>query len=652
MKIIEDYIAEAEKILLPESCHFDSQRINFIKNLNSIDLLAVPGSGKTTALQAKLFCISKQLPISDGAGILVLSHTNAAVNEIKRHLEYHCPRLFQYPNMISTVQEFIDKFLAIPIYEQVYGRNVTIISDEEYESEVGNYLTHPYKGPIGYFMHKTPGKAYDARFVYCDKDSKILVDKVSGRQYEFKAPETWKRQGIAENNCQKIYSFLIGMKENIIKKGILHYDDCYSLADLYIKIYPNILDIIRKRFSYVFVDETQDLQQYQLDIIDKIFNVNSVCLQRIGDPNQSIYSMVRKDCMWEPRNPMYITKSYRLSSEIADIVNYFTLDKGEKDIYGNYRFSITSDVQRNIKPHLLLYDEQSRGGLRTAFLALIDQYNLRSTREGKKYGFYIIGWNVKAKNEGLLKAHLEDLFPEYNHHKTKLSYQPLTLAGYIELCKTTQSTKEQYLILLKAISAALRSMEIYDEDGRYFTPTTFVRYLKKDEQLYNLHRLTLYDVIHNLYTRKSAYTILENYIKSYLSEYCNIDVSKIETSFFDNGILSSINMNEDTTSFVEDDDICIGSVHSVKGMTHCATMYVETYYQKKFESQHLSKQSHNPFLKEEQEFTAVYPVEAMKMLYVGFSRPTHLLCYATQKSLWSDDAIKKMHDLGWEIKEL
>ena len=72
----------AEKILLPTSQSFDDERIRFIKNLKTIDLQAVPGSGKTTALLAKLLILEKYLPFDDGSGILVISHTNAAVDEI------------------------------------------------------------------------------------------------------------------------------------------------------------------------------------------------------------------------------------------------------------------------------------------------------------------------------------------------------------------------------------------------------------------------------------------------------------------------------------------------------------------------------------------------------------------------------------------
>ena len=41
----------------------------------------------------------------------------------------------------------------------------------------------------------------------------------------------------------------------------------------------------------------------------------------------------------------------------------------------------------------------------------------------------------------------------------------------------------------------------------------------------------------------------------------------------------------------------------------------------------------------------------MKMLYVGMSRPTHLLCYASLKQNWNDERLQKMRYAGWQVTE-
>src|SRR3989304_6350892 len=116
IQVTDEDIKYTEKILLEEREYFDYERIAFIKNFEPIDLQAVPGSGKTTALLAKLLILERYLPFKDGSGILVISHTNAAVNEIKNRIGKYCPKLFSYPNFVGTIQSFVDQFLAVPYY--------------------------------------------------------------------------------------------------------------------------------------------------------------------------------------------------------------------------------------------------------------------------------------------------------------------------------------------------------------------------------------------------------------------------------------------------------------------------------------------------------------------------------------------------------
>ena len=84
IEISDTDIEYAEKIFLPEGCSFDSERRTVIKCMESKDLQACPGSGKTTTLLAKLAILAQRMPFEDNKGICVLTHTNVAINEIKR----------------------------------------------------------------------------------------------------------------------------------------------------------------------------------------------------------------------------------------------------------------------------------------------------------------------------------------------------------------------------------------------------------------------------------------------------------------------------------------------------------------------------------------------------------------------------------------
>ena len=86
IEINDKHIKIAESIFIGGK-PFDEERINFIKKLDTCDLLAVPGSGKTTALIAKLYCLAQNMPFNDGSGILVLAHTHNAIDEIEKKLK-------------------------------------------------------------------------------------------------------------------------------------------------------------------------------------------------------------------------------------------------------------------------------------------------------------------------------------------------------------------------------------------------------------------------------------------------------------------------------------------------------------------------------------------------------------------------------------
>ena len=77
-------------------------------------------------------------------------------------------------------------------------------------------------------------------------------------------------------------------------------------------------------------------------------------------------------------------------------------------------------------------------------------------------------------------------------------------------------------------------------------------------------------------------------------------------------------------------DIEVGTIHSAKGETHLATLYLETFYGKgngNYESQRLASQFKYQNFSDQR----TQHIQSTKMAYVGFSRPTHLLCVAIQK---------------------
>lgn len=668
MEIKQEYIEKSEELLLPNGSHFDEERINFIKKMDSGDLLAVPGSGKTTALRAKLYCMAQNLPLIDERGILAISHTNVAVEELRNKLQNHCPQLFEYPNFVGTIQDFVDTFLALPYYIQKFKQRVDIIDADRYEQVCVSLMNKP-GAESAYLSGKLQyGKDYrQIRFGLDENGERYLRQGINGGKVEIPVANKWVREGTVAEQTAKMERFLNRIKETILKYGILHFDDCYYLAEQYIQECPEIINILRKRFAYVFVDEAQDMQAHQLNIIDKCFNCDSVSLQRIGDPNQTIFDGFSIENAWVGRNPSYINNSLRLSTEVASIVDHLVIDRGDNG-EGGARFVVNgvNVLEAPIKPHLLLYTWETKGNLKNKFREIIQRYNLQDSDDGKKYGFHIIGWNADKLNKRDYR-HLEDIFPEFNRKLLRINALPETLSEIIQQEKHIGSFQESRNSLLDSLLTVIRKAGLRANDGRQYNRSKLLALVAdKEEEVQVRFQEELLEGTMILSSGRwaDAYAACKRLLTKWLADFWNSVPNEQVNLFYGDVFTPQIvepDVQENEWNIIP---LTIGTVHSVKGMTHCATMYVETSYNNKYESQYVIETKTtgrkpnkvttvtSPLLRHDLEVTGKNAAMAKRMLYVGFSRPTHLLCYATEKSLWSDELLHLMDESGWVIEEV
>lgn len=151
-------IHAVEEILLPHGAQFPEDARNVIRCWHSTNVAACPGSGKTTVLLAKLKLLADRMPLENGAGICVLSHTNVAVNEIKNRLSDYVDRLLSYPNYIGTIQSFIDRFVTMPYLRNVSGRNVQVVDGFTYAQHtpatIKKVLEDKYREPYRQWMYE------------------------------------------------------------------------------------------------------------------------------------------------------------------------------------------------------------------------------------------------------------------------------------------------------------------------------------------------------------------------------------------------------------------------------------------------------------------------------------------------------------------
>ena len=657
MHIEQDIIEKAESILLPEGHHFDAERVRFINRWDSGDLLAVPGSGKTTALRAKLYCMAQNLPLDDGKGILAISHTNVAVEELKNKLQHHCPQLFEYPNFVGTIQDFVDTFLALPYYIQRYGHKVDVIDADRYEQLCEIKMRYA----SGYLKSKIPYYK-SIRYGFNDNGEEILLSGLNGEELSYPIANNWLRLGTVDEEVAKMKDTIERMKSSLMEEGVLHFDDCYHLADAYIRACPDILNILRKRFAYVFVDEAQDMQKHQLEVIDRVFNCDGVVLQRIGDPNQSIFDGFSAQNRWESRNPTYINNSMRLTSEVASIVDHLVLDRGDEGEATHFVVNGLRTLDEPIAPYLILYTPDTMSRLKEKFREIIRNHHLHQLPDARDNGFHIIGWNAE-KSMNVNYKHLEDIFPEYHKKQNNTNSIPDTLSELIQNEKYISSFDASKKVILEGFVLTLRKNGMRAVDGRQYTSTKFLTMIGElTETVQQQFKEELFAGTKLLSQGKwsETYILLKRLYTKWLSDFFGTGPNDEVKTFFGAVFVQQLT-GHDEHDEPEEIPITIGTVHSAKGMTHCATMYVETAHRNKYESQYMIESTptgrgrnrvisyRSPFFK--QDVVTEKPVKSTvkRILYVGFSRPTHLLCYASNQSLWNEELIQQMRDNGWVI---
>jgi DNA helicase-2/ATP-dependent DNA helicase PcrA len=639
IEITTEQIKLAENILLREGDFFDPERVAFIKNLNTLDLHAVPGSGKTTALMAKLIAIEQHLPFTNGAGILVLSHTNAAVDEIKSKLGHLCPRLFSYPNFIGTIQGFADFFLTVPYYKMVYKRRPVRIDDEIYNEN--HYPDYKLKT---FLARRADGKKLLLDYRIRDGDNLNLG--LESTPFKFsKKTETYQK--------------ILSIKQQLRKNGFLCFDDAYILAQEYLEKFPGIINIIRKRFRYIFVDEMQDMDKFQYEMLEKLFaEADEIGYQRIGDKNQAIFSDESEMLdIWQERNVMELNGSHRLHPDNAAIVE--TLALSPIHVVGKRTNADGSLVA--IKPAMFIYGDDTITSVIPSYAYMIkDLISQGKIVPHAKNSYTAIGWTTSkaGDKQGMIK--LNHYHPDFSKQHTKLIINYPCLESYLFYYKEGPAALAS--IRKNILNAILRTLRLENitnpESGRSFSKRSLLNFFKYTNPIFYAElKLTIYQISEMGLLKKNpeALQLLVSLITNTLSHF---ERTIKESKIFIAGkhpIISQLSQtNSDRANYFSQDgiDIEINTVHAVKGQTHTCTLYLESFYQNNVgqKGQYESSRIADQLLGEKLPADAhKFIKQSLKMTYVGFSRATHLLGFAVHQTRFNSLYAGKEKLRQWNV---
>lgn len=621
------YVEEAEALLLKTGEHFDDQSREFICCLESKDVIACPGSGKTTALVAKLYILTKFMPFEDGSGICVLTHTNVAIDLIKERLGKQGSILFEHPNFCGTIQSFVDKYLAQPVYVSIFGHRISTIDDDLAYS----YLIANLKRWNA--INQRPNFLESIRNLRINLSTGDLVDR---KGQPFSIPFTSEKTKYIPREIKS-------RKASAITKGILFYDEAYCLGQSYLNENPQLSGAFSKRFKHVFVDEAQDTSSVQYSILKNLFPESII--QMIGDPNQAIFDDSEtadngeESCNWNKevtsKPHIRIHNSKRLPAQIALSIKHIA-EFPELKLQGRKNGSI--------KPVLIFYSHARILGVIPKFAELISINGLSGI---SNYPHKAIGRVVKKKSDNN-HFRVPSYYPEYYRiTKKKMFFEGLR--QYLLKPKQSENVrqiKQVSDLLINSLIRMLTLAEIYDSSNRRkpYTKTSLIEYLSKWHQDKFTSLLTMLSswsrriMSHacglDCPNKELQYpTCVLNEIINYVAEIFFpifvADFSKIQ-SFIKcevDEIQSGFHLDNVFHSSIDGQDIRIevGSVHSVKGETHTSTLFLDTYFYA-YESTRLFRFFTTDGRASDRKNES--KCKALRVAYVAMSRPTHLLCVA------------------------
>jgi hypothetical protein len=446
---------------------------------------------------------------------------------------------------------------------------------------------------------------------------------------------------------------------------------------------PEVAMALRHRFPMLFIDEAQDNSEEQGAILNRIFvqGGNSVICQRFGDDNQAIFDSLQAH--GAETNPFPNTNqtteladSHRFGQAIANIAGPLAAAPLKDGLRGvGPKRGLESGAAAG--PHtIFLIDEHCTTNVLEAYADLL----LRTfSDEELTHGSYCAVAQIHRppETEDTRKHphHLCHYWPQYNPAFSKSEPTPSSFNQYVSLAQAKARLRgESHVAVAKIAEALLRlasegKKELSLRKNRHRQVLGLlengVDILRKYQDMLLTLAIEMEPLTEESWSQKwkpiafeIATTIsgsspdgpgVEAFMKWNLGEVGPLPPITSEPISYDN-VYKYPNNNPRVS-------IQLGSIHSVKGQTHTATLICETFWKR-----------HNletliPWLLGEKigckKADGVDQLKRMKLHYVGLTRPTHLLCLAVKRRTLEDsngnlhsDRVRALKQRGWKIDDL
>lgn len=628
---------------------------SFLAAADSRDIQAAPGNGKTTLLVAKLALLSRTWR-SRSQGVCVISHTNAARNEVEKRLHDHpsASAFLSYPHFVGTVTSFIDRFVALP-YLRGLGWSVQYIDDDVFAAialsrwrskpPLVRYAYRQEHALVGYLNNLELANDFE-----CDGNVAPVRLKLRPRPRQPGPPSP---TGIA----------LEELKAEIVNDGYYRFGDMLALAKQALDKSPTIVNRLRRRFPLVLLDEAQDTNGAQLALLDRLFG-QGVAFQKLGDQNQTLYEdeELGVDDYWRAgENVIPLNHTRRFGTDIADFSSRLTVRAPQQ---------IESRVERPSRRILILFDDFAISDVLQTYAEEVRAH----WRDGLDPSMDICAVAsrhspTRDRTGGWPKT-LIDYCPTYrgggNRTQMRSNYLCVGLR-HASVLHQAQSPPADVAGLIKlSIVRLLRSQGVLTGEGNAITTRDLWRALRETNRAKPLgvQRLIRDQVLNGTapWTRNDwmefcAALLVVLGIDGEPTDDCERFLEFVPYDEDDEQDPRDVGQRSNTIFEHEGVRVQLGSVHSVKGKTVDAILALETevYRGRALAERAMDLATVLPhaFGLENRDLSANHvELAAATNIFVAATRPRHVLALAMRREAASDELIATAQRQGWILRDL
>lgn len=314
-------------------------------------VLAGPGAGKTHWLVNH---IKHVLHTSERLGknrkVACITYTNTAVEIIRERLSSSSNQV-----EVSTIHSFLYRHVVKPYMHFIaedYGFNVSMLDghDDIFISRTmtenwlnqhtnRSSLKHPYTLKQLLKMPENLSRLTSWLSSVCynfDINNNLVITSDRTKSIINGRP-------LSKTCLDLLETDLEAFKRLYWNKGHLHHDDVLFFSFQIIRTHPFVLDVLRAKFPYFFIDEFQDSNPIQIELL-RLIGEEETLVGIIGDKAQSIFSFQDADPSQFESFELEGIKDYKINTnrrstqEVIGLLNHIRCDfeqRGQEGFNGS-----------------------------------------------------------------------------------------------------------------------------------------------------------------------------------------------------------------------------------------------------------------------------------------------------------------------------